>query len=122
VLQKIFNYIGVVSIILVIILSGLLWFEYSGSKRNSELNKQLRTEIGSARDRITELERIGEAKDRAISNLEADKQRLGNTVKRLEELEQQSNNSIGTIEAGDQQDRKDLARLREIVSKDGARK
>jgi septation ring formation regulator EzrA len=117
--QKIFNWIVVGFIVITFILSYILWNDSTGSKRISELNKQYRTEVKSANDRIRELEAIGKAKDTAISNLESDKQRLGDTIKRLEELSQQSGNSIGFIEAGDQQDRKDLQRLRQIIEEDG---
>jgi ABC-type transport system involved in cytochrome bd biosynthesis fused ATPase/permease subunit len=122
VLQKIFNYISIIAIVIVIILSYCLWNDRSGTDRMSKLNQQYREQIKSANNRIRELEAIGKAKDRTISNLEADKRRLGDTIKRLEELEQQSNNSIGTIEAGDRQDRVDLQRLREIINKDGKEK
>jgi hypothetical protein len=122
VLQKIFNYIGLIAIIAVFILLYCLWNDRSGSDRISELNQQYREQIKSANIRIGELETGKQADQRTIDNFTANQRKSEATIKRLTELVGQSRNSIGAIETGDQQDRTDLQRLRQIIEKDGAGK
>lgn len=121
-LQKIFNYIGLIAIIAVFILLYCLWNDRSGSDRISELNQQYREQIKSANIRIGELETGKQADQRTIDNFTANQRKSEATIKRLTELVGQSRNSIGAIETGDQQDRTDLQRLRQIIEKDGAGK
>ena len=110
-------YLTIISV-LFIICTVFGYIIYSGrisEDRIVELNQQLRTELGSTRSRIAELERIQEIDRRTISDLRTNQQQLEKTNKQLTELLQRQGNSISTIETGLSKDRKNLQRLSEII-------
>ena len=113
----------IITLIGIIIASGLSYWLFSNQLRNERItkdriitiNKQLTNQLESANGTIASFDAERQIKQRTIDQLNANQQRSEITIKQLTELAKQRQNIINQLTTGTTSNSKDLQRLREII-------